>query len=94
MADEFALNRAISDGARAEAYLRDDWLKERQQARIAELFNAWVNTAPGDEGGRERLFRQLHEVKKRWDDLERLSAAGRLAQAELNMLNRTTLKAV
>ncbi len=96
MADEIALHKKLEDAARAEAYLRDPFLQERQQARIAELFDAWTKTAPRDNEGREFLFRQYHEAKKRWDDLQLIAAAGRLAQAELNMLaqQRPDLKIV
>ncbi len=85
MTDEHALLRAIGDAARAEAYLRDDWLTDVEQARIADLIEGWKNTAPGDVDGRERIFRQYHEVAKFRENLQRIAASGRLAQAELDM---------
>ena len=86
MSDEFALQKKISDAAKAETYLRDEFLQERQEARIAEIFAGWQATNPRDVEMRESLFRQYHEVKKRWDDLIRIAADGRVAQAELDML--------
>jgi len=85
MTDELKLSKAIGDAARATAYLQDEWLTEVENARIAALIEGWKNTAPGDVDGRERIFRQFHEVAKFRENLQKIQAAGRLAQAELDM---------
>ncbi len=92
MTDEHALLRAIGDAARAETYLRDDWLTELENARESDLIAALINTAPADVEGRERGYRQIHEIRKFRENLQRIAASGRLAQAELDMAAKMVQK--
>ena len=84
MSDEYKLQKAVGDAARAEGYLRDEWLAEVEARRLNDLFEGWKHTRPDDIEGRERIFRQYHEVLKFRENLQRIASEGHMAQAELD----------
>jgi hypothetical protein len=83
---EDKLHLAASRGARAEALLNDELLKEAFDTLDAAYVKAWRDTGAKDDDARQRLWQAVQIVSKVKDHLQSVASGGKLAQRELNDL--------
>jgi hypothetical protein len=88
--DETRLGEAAAKAMRAQNLLDDDLLTEAFKALEDSYTSAWRATAIEDVAAREKLFLAVNIVGKVRDHLTAIVTNGRLAQAELKELARTT----
>lgn len=88
MADEIALNKAVTRAAHAERLLADDLLKEAFDALDRDYLEAWRLTAVRDTDARERLWQAVQIVGKIKDHLSIVAQNGKMAQKELEQITR------
>lgn len=86
MSDEIMLRKSAERGARAQALLDDDLLKEAFATLTASYKEAWENTQLKDTDSRERLWQAVHIVGKIETHLKRVLNDGKLAQHEINQV--------
>ena len=88
MTDEIKLNADISRGARAEALVRNELLAEAFASLEQRYVQEWRVTNFRDTDARERLWQAINIVGKVKDHLVGVVTSGRLAQKQLDDLNR------
>ena len=77
---------AINRGARAQALLNDELLQEAFVKLEADYIKAWRESAPRDDGAREKLWLAVNIVGKVREHLVIAMTGGNLAQREINDL--------
>jgi len=82
------LQDTIARGARAERLLADDLLQECFAVLEGEYVKAWKVTAARDTDARERLWQATQVIGKVRDHLVAVAGNGKLAQRELDDLQR------
>ena len=80
------LQTAVARGARAEALLGNELLREAFKTLEDDYTAAWKSWAAADTVGRERLWLAVNVLGKVRDHLARVVADGKLAQRELSDL--------
>lgn len=87
--DEHKLLRDQGRGAGAQSLLENDLLKEAYEKLEAELIAGWINSAPRDADGRERVWHAVQANRKHKAYLEQILSDGKMAAAELRALAET-----
>lgn len=82
------LHADAARGARAERLLSDELIKEAFSSLSAAYTEAWRDTNYRDTDGRERLWQALQIVGKVKSHLEAVANNGKLAQRELDEIQR------
>jgi hypothetical protein len=80
---EDKLNESIARGARAEALLQNDLLREALATLERDYVDAWKMTPARDTDGRERLWQAVNVVGKVRDHIVRVVNDGKLSQRHL-----------
>jgi hypothetical protein len=89
---EDKLHESIARGARAEALLQNDLLRETLATLERDYIDAWKMTPARDTDGRERLWQAVNIVGKVRDHIVKVVNDGKLAQRHLNELARSTTR--
>ena len=87
MTDEFKLNQAIGDAARAAELMRDEMLQTSFEGLIGAYMKAWRNSIDADE--RERCWHRVQALDEIRARLAFVVQGGRIAQAELDKIAET-----
>lgn len=85
---------AINRGKRAALLLQDDLLTGAFEELEASYIKALLETHVRDNDARERLYVAVHVARKVKDHLHKCLADGKIAQREIDDLNRPHLRAV
>ena len=93
MTDEFKLRRDAEAASRAQALADDETLQGAFSALESAYTSAWRRTHIDDTAGREKLFLAINVVGKVRDHLSNIIANGKLAQRELEELQRAAERA-
>lgn len=86
MAGEDKLQAAVARGARAQALIENELLREAFEKLEADYVAAWKTWAAADRDGRERLWHAVNVLGRVRDHLARVVADGKLSQRELSDL--------
>lgn len=84
--DEIKLGKQRERGARAQALLDSDSLKEAFDYLHDQYLKAWRNTSGTDVQGRERLFQAVNILDKIREQLMTWAADGKIAAKDLEAL--------
>lgn len=88
MTDEIKLNADVTRAAQAEALLRNELLAEAFGSLEKRYMDEWRVTNFRDTDARERLWQAVNLVGKVKDHLGNIITNGKLAQRELDELNK------
>jgi hypothetical protein len=83
---EDRLQESMSRGARAEALLQNDLLREAFTRLEQDYIDAWRISPARDTDGRERLWQAVNIVAKVRDHIVKVVNDGKLSQRHLNEL--------
>jgi hypothetical protein len=83
---EEKLNKAAAKGARASRLLADPLLAEVFDKLKAEYIEAWEQSNPRDDDGRQRLWQCVQLLGRIKNHIKQVESNGKLAQAELKRL--------
>ena len=86
---EDKLQESISRGARAEALLHNDLLREAFAKLEADYIDAWRTSPARDVDGRERLWQAINIVGLVRGHIVTIVNDGKLSQRQLNDLAAT-----
>jgi hypothetical protein len=83
-----ALHRDLVRGAKAQAALENDLLKEAFATLEADYLSAWRTSAARDTEMREALWRAVNQLGKVKEHLAHVAAGGKMAQRQIDELHR------
>lgn len=86
MTDEFKLNLSVSRAARAKSLLNDELLQEAFAKLDAAYVQAWRDSDPRDNDGRQRVWQAIQVLGKVRAHLTTMVSDGKLAQHEIDDL--------
>ena len=87
--EEDRTERAIGRGVQAQALMRNELLQEGFAKLEADYIQAWRTAPVRDMQMREKLFLAINVLVKVKDHLAKVLADGNVAQADLNMREKT-----
>lgn len=83
MTDEHKLAQAVAKAARVEELMRNDLLNEIIDDMKADYIRRWLATTSMQDAEREKLWIAAHQAEMIRDRMRKISADGRMAQAEI-----------